>query len=142
MISRDAANVSSPTSNNLDPCSAVLPYPNHGDSLTPDTRSGQNSGSSRSSKCYRPLQQLYKTIYSPTSGNASSPINFACICRPSERYKTTNMTYGSFHYNNWAFIQKNRPVNYDTQLFTRSYDNNNKQKKVNKQSKFNEYLTE
>jgi hypothetical protein len=56
-------------------------------------------------KCYRPLQQLYKTVY----GNNSS--DFACISRPSaERYKTTNMTYGSFHYNNWVFIQKNRPV--------------------------------
>jgi len=58
-------------------------------------------------KCYRPLQQLYKKVY----GINSSDINFACISRPSERYKTTNMTYGSFHYNNWAFIQKNRSVN-------------------------------
>lgn len=62
----------------------------------------------QSSLCYRPLQQLYKTMYSPVQGTQASPFNRACICRPSERYTTTNMTYGSFYYNNWSFIQKNR----------------------------------
>ena len=56
-----------------------------------------NSQSQRAS-CFRPLQQLYKTVYCPDNGNKSSPMVVACICRPSERYKTTNMTYGSFYY--------------------------------------------
>lgn len=61
-------------------------------------------------KCYRPLQQIYKTVYSPSCGLTNSlGISSVCITQPLERYKTTNMTYGSFHYNNWAFIQKNRP---------------------------------
>jgi hypothetical protein len=75
---------------------------------------------------YRPLQQLYKTVYSPMYGNNSTRIKFACIYRPSERYKTTNMTYGSFYYNNWTFIQKNRPVNYDKQRSVRCYDKKKK----------------
>jgi hypothetical protein len=127
MISRCGTNVSSPSSNNIDRCSSIRPYRNN--------QYRQTSGTSRSSKCYRPLQQLYKTVYSPTSGNNSSPINFACISRPSDQYKTTNMTYGSFHYNNWAFVQKNRRVNYDTKLSTRCYNNN---QKMNNQSKLNE----
>ncbi|UJR09585.1 hypothetical protein I4U23_013820 [Adineta vaga] len=64
----------------------------------------------RSSNCFRPLQHLYKTTYQN---------NHVRVRHPSERYKTTNMTYGSFHYNNWAFIQKNRSVKYSKELSVR-----------------------
>jgi hypothetical protein len=80
-----------------------------------------------SPKFYRPLQQLYQTIY----GNDPSRINFVCLRRPSEKYKTTNMTYGSFHYDNWAFIQKNRRVNYNPDHSERRCDNKHKQQKMN-----------
>lgn len=78
------------------------------------------------SKSYRPLQQIFKTIPSPIYGNTSSPINFTCISRPSEKYKTTNMTYGSFHYDNWSFVQKNRSINYDRKHYMKT----NQQKKT------------
>ncbi|CAF0956764.1 unnamed protein product [Adineta ricciae] len=60
--------------------------------------------------CYRPLQHLYKT----TPQN-----NTICIRYPPERYQTTNMTYGSFHYNNWTFIQKIRSVKYTKEVAAR-----------------------
>jgi hypothetical protein len=116
-----------PPRNSTDPCTAVLPDCNNVNSQTTNNRFGKKSGYYRSSNCYRPLQQLYKTMYSPAGGNNSSRMDFACICQPAERYKTANMTYGSFHYNNWAFMQKNRPINYDRALFERCYDNNKKQ---------------
>lgn len=100
------------------------------------------TGVYRSSNCYRPLQQLYKTVYSPMCDNRSSTMNFACICRPAERYKTTNMTYGSFHYNNWAYMQKNRPINYDRELFIQCYENTSKQQKLNSKGKCNSGVAE
>jgi hypothetical protein len=105
MICRD-------TRNKMDSCNTILSYRNN----------SSNSNIYRSSKYYRPLQQIYKTVYSPIYGNKSLPINFACISRPLERYKTTNMSYGSFHYDNWAFIQKNRSVNYNRKQFVRCYE--------------------
>ncbi|CAF0734999.1 unnamed protein product [Adineta steineri] len=79
------------------------------------------------SSCYRPLQQIYKTTYSPMYGNNNaSNVNLACICRPAERYKTTNMSYGSFYYDNQLSTQKDRALNYDRAIFARCYDNNKK----------------
>jgi hypothetical protein len=72
------------------------------------------SGRRNSTTNNRPLQQIYKTIYSPLYEN-----NCSRIRHPLERYKTSNMTYGNFYYNNWAFVQKNRWIN---------CVNNNKQK--------------
>jgi hypothetical protein len=87
----------------------------------------------RPSNCYRPLQQLYKTVYSPTNGNNLSQMNIACICRPAERYKTTNMTYGSFYYDdsistqkNGVSTQRNGVLDYDRAIFARCYGDNNK----------------
>jgi hypothetical protein len=74
--------------------------------------------------CYRPLQQLYKTVYSPIQGNNALAMNIACICRPAERYKTTNMTYGSFYYDKSLSTEKNHAINYDKAAFARCYDNN------------------
>jgi len=50
-------------------------------------------------KSFRPIQQIYRTM---CNGQV-------CLIRQlSPHYQTTNMTYGSFHYNNWSFIQKQR----------------------------------
>ena len=76
------------------------------------------------SNCYRPLQQLYKTTYRPIYGNDSSNVHIACLCCPSERFKTTNMTYGNFYYNPWISKQIYRPINYDKSIFMQCYDNN------------------
>lgn len=121
-----------PSNSNTNPCMTMLPYCNN---QKTNDQHNRKSGTYRSSNCYRPLQQIYKTVYSPVCGNRSSRMDFACICRPSERYKTTNMSYGSFHYNNWAFMQKNRPINYDRQLFIECYDNKIKQMKLNQPAK-------
>jgi hypothetical protein len=91
----------------VDPCTSVFPARNIGSS---EKRRVRAPPCYRLSASFRPLQQMYKTVYSPSSGNGSSPFTSACICRPAERYKTANMTYGSFHYNNWKFMQKNRPM--------------------------------
>jgi hypothetical protein len=139
MISRASPHNCSSIRNNTNPCNAKLSYDNNSNNRTINNHHGNKS---RSSNCYRPLQHLYKTIYSPTDGNNSSQMNLACICHPLERYKTANMTYGSFHYNNWAFMQKNRPINTDRQLFARCYDNNNKQPKINTKSNCNNRLAE
>ncbi len=88
-----------------------------------------------SSSCYRPLQQLYKTIYSPMYENNPSNVNFACICRPAERYKTTNMSYGSFYYDNQISTQKDRVFDYDRAIFVQCYDN---KKKMGNQSTSND----
>ena len=101
------SNCSSPC-HYVEPCVSIFPSRNIGSS---DKHRVRTSTPYRSSGTFRPLQQIYKTVYSPSSGNNSSPFTSACICRPAERYKTANMTYGSFHYNNWKFMQKNRPVN-------------------------------
>ncbi len=58
------------------------------------------------------------------SGKNASSMNIECICRPAERYKTTNMTYGSFYYDNSASTEKNLAINYDKAAFARCYDNN------------------
>ncbi|CAF1594937.1 unnamed protein product [Rotaria sp. Silwood1] len=137
MISCDSTNNYPSTNNNTNLCIAILPNNTSSNCDKTQNRYGQRAGIYRSSSCYRPLQQLYKTIYSPICKNRSSHINFACICRPSERYKTTNMTYGSFHYNNWAFVQKNRPITYDRELFVQCYENTKKQQKLNCQKKCN-----
>ncbi|CAF3633029.1 unnamed protein product [Rotaria sordida] len=137
MISYNSNNNCPSTNNNTNLCLAILPDCNKANCGRTNNRYGQRAGLYRSSNCYRPLQQLYKTIYSPICGNRSSHINFACICRPSERYKTTNMAYGSFHYNNWAFVQKNRPINYDRELFVQCYENRKNQQKLNCQEKCN-----
>ena len=96
---------------NTNPCSSFLS----------STNTNSNYGPAN---CYRPLQQLYKTVYSPTNGNTSSPMTIECICRPAERYKTTNMTYGSFYYDNSLSTEKNLAINYDKAAFARCYDNN------------------
>jgi hypothetical protein len=91
--------------------------------ISRNTENSYRNKNNNQSKCYRPLQQLYKIVYSPIYGR----IDFACIDRPSERYKTTNMTYGSFHYDNWTFIQKNRRVNCDKKMNSkkdRAFDSN------------------
>ncbi|CAF4252369.1 unnamed protein product, partial [Adineta steineri] len=86
-----------------------------------------NSNNCCPSSCYRPLQQIYKTTYSPMYGNNNaSNVNLACICRPAERYKTANMSYGSFYYDNQLSTQKDRALNYDRAIFARCYDNNKK----------------
>jgi len=100
--------------NSTNPCSTILSY-NNG-----------NMNNRCSSSCYRPLQQLYKTIYSSMHENNSSNVNFACICRPAERYKTTNMSYGSFYYDNQISTQKDRVFDYDRAIFVQCYDNKKK----------------
>ena len=134
MISSDSTNNCSSNRNNLCLCISTIPCQNNSQSGRINNRCTEKAGNYRSSNCYRPLQQLYKTTYSPLCENRSAPINFACICRPSERYQTTNMSYGNFHYNNWAFMQKHRPINYDRRLFMQCYDSK-KQSKMNYQSK-------
>jgi hypothetical protein len=94
-----------------DPCSSIHSYTNGNNYYQP-------------ANCYRPLQQLYKTVYSPVCENNSTTMNIACICRPAERYKTTNMTYGSFYYDNSLSTEKNQVINYDKATFARCYDNN------------------
>ncbi|CAF0903276.1 unnamed protein product [Adineta steineri] len=105
-----SCNIRSP---NINPCNGVSLYHNNSNCRN------QNLKTSRSPKYYRPLQHLYKTTYSPVNGSNLTRIDFSSVNRPSEKYKTTNMTYGSFHYNNWAFRQKNRPMKYDRQPLTR-----------------------
>jgi hypothetical protein len=107
------------------PCSTIL------SNINGNTNNYYNQ---RPANCWRPLQQLYKTVYSPTYGNNPSQMNFACICRPAERYKTTNMTYGSFYYDDSLSAQKNevvdsqrnRALDYDRSIFARCYGNNTK----------------
>ncbi len=112
---------SSTYNNNTNPCSSILSNTNGNSNYT-------NNYSYQPANCYRPLQQLYKTVYSPMDGKNSSTMNIACICRPAERYKTTNMTYGSFYYDNSLSTEKNQAINYDKAAFARCYDNNrNKQ---------------
>lgn len=105
------------TNNCLPTCSTILPSNNGNINLNNDCRP---------SSCFRPLQQLYKTEYSPMYGNNPSNINFACICRPAERYKTTNMSYGSFYYDNQISTQKDRVLNYDRAIFAQCYENKKK----------------
>jgi hypothetical protein len=119
MISYGSTNNCFPTANYTNPCSTILAYNNGSNNWI-------NSNNCGPSNCYRPLQQLYKTVYGPTNGNNFSQMNIACICRPAERYKTTNMTYGSFYYDKSASMQKNRPIDRDRALFAKCLDNNNK----------------
>ena len=95
----------------VDPCSSIQSYSNSNSSYQP-------------ASCYRPLQQLYKTVYAPVCGNNTTAMNIACICRPAERYKTINMTYGSFYYDNALSTERNQVINYDKAIFARCYDNN------------------
>lgn len=106
-------------SNNTNPCSSILSSISGTNNWT-----NNNLNNYGPANCYRPLQQLYKTVYSPMYGNNSSHMNIACICRPAERYKTTNMTYGSFYYDNSMSTEKNQAINYDKAAFARCYDNN------------------
>jgi hypothetical protein len=103
------------TYDNTNPCSSIL-------SNTNDTNNN-NLNNYDPAHCYRPLQQLYKTVYTPMNGKNSSHMNIACICRPAERYKTTNMTYGSFYYDDSMSTEKNQAINYDKAAFARCYDN-------------------
>lgn len=105
----------SSTSNNPNPCSTML-----------SQSATSNNNNYGPANCYRPLQQLYKTVYSPMCTNNSSSMKIECICRPAERYKTTNMTYGSFYYDNSLSREKNHVINYDKAAFARCYDNNMK----------------
>jgi len=116
MFSSDPSNNYSSTQNNNNPCSTIFSSAN----------ANNNLNNYDSANCYRPLQQLYKTIYTPMSGTNSVHMNIACICRPAERYKTTNMTYGSFYYDNSLSTEKtekNQAINYDKAAFARCYDN-------------------
>ncbi|CAF3670981.1 unnamed protein product [Rotaria socialis] len=138
MLSYKSTNNCPPATNdNSNICCTIVPSCNKVNKEKTNNRFGQRAGHYRSSNCYRPLQQLYKTVYSPMCENRSSRMNFACICRPAERYQTANMSYGSFHYNNWAYMQKTRPINYDRELFIQCYENTNKQQKLKGQSKCN-----
>jgi len=121
MFSNNLPDNYSSINNNTNPCSTMLSNTNGNSNST-----NNNLTNYGSANCYRPLQQLYKTVYSPMSGNNSSPMNVACICRPAERYKTTNMTYGSFYYDKTMSTEKNHATNYDKAAFARCYDNNNK----------------
>lgn len=110
-------------SSNSNPCASYL-------------SSSSNQYYSRPANCYRPLQQLYKTVNSScdcdktlssssrTAAGKAGPMQIACICRPAERYKTTNMTYGSFYYENSLSTEKNQVINYDKAIFARCYDQN------------------
>ena len=110
MFSSDCTNNYS-TSGAIVPCSSIL------------SKTNNNCNSYQPANCYRPLQQLYKTVYSPLYESNAPTMNIACICRPAERYKTTNMTYGSFYYDNSLSMDKNRVINYDKAAFARCYDN-------------------
>ncbi|CAF1234746.1 unnamed protein product [Adineta ricciae] len=91
------------------------------------------------SSCFRPLQLLYKTVYSSNCDKIASNPTIACICRPAERYKTTNMSYGNFYYDNQLSTQKDRVLNYDRAIFARCYEN---KKRAEHQSKNNDRAKE
>jgi hypothetical protein len=117
MFSYDPSNNYSSAQNNTNPCSTMFSSSNANNNLN-------NYGSAN---CFRPVQQLYKTVYTPMSGTNSAHMNITCICHPAERYKTTNMTYGSFYYDNSLSTEKaekNQAINYDKAAFARCYDNN------------------
>jgi hypothetical protein len=68
-------------------------------------------------KCYgltmssfRPLQHIHRTVYSLCSTMHRSSLSGDSMHSSSKIYTTTNMTYGSFHYNNWTYMQKLRTI--------------------------------
>lgn len=122
MFSSNSTNNYSTPCTTIVPCSSILSNGNE-----TNTHANKNSNNCQPANCYRPLQQLYKTVYTPIGGNSTSTMNIACICRPAERYKTTNMTYGSFYYDNSLPTDRNLAVNYDKAAFARCYDNTRNQ---------------
>ncbi|CAF0809158.1 unnamed protein product [Rotaria sordida] len=129
MFTYNSTNNCSPICNYTDPCSTTLSYNNCNNIWI-----NNKLNNYRTSNCYRPLQQFYKIIYNPMCRNNSSHMCFTCICCPSERYKTTNMTYGNFYYNTWTSTRKHLPINYDRSVFIRCYDDNNNNNKMRYQS--------
>ncbi|UJR36516.1 hypothetical protein I4U23_029237 [Adineta vaga] len=130
MFSYNATNNSLPSYNCINPCQTMFSSTNGCNNSI-----NNNTNDCTPSSCFRPLQQLYKTIYSSDCGNTPTNRTIACICRPAERYKTTNMSYGSFYYDNQISTQKDRVLNYDRAIFARCYDNN---KRAEHQSKNND----
>lgn len=122
------------SSNNYKSYDTTFPYSNCCNSSL-----NNNTNENTPSSCFRPLQLLYKTVYSSNCDKIASNPTIACICRPAERYKTTNMSYGSFYYDNQLSTRKDRVLNYDRAIFARCYEN---KKRAEHQSKNNDRTKE